>query len=76
MTARAINLHEWIEEFRHSAVMADLHPAAPATIDHWLRDMHHAALAADANEVGRLVGMINDKIALERRWQREDQEPL
>jgi hypothetical protein len=66
MTAMAINLHEFIEEFRHHAILDEIHPAAAVTIDRWLSDMHQ--VAADTHEVARLVRMINDKIAFERKW--------
>jgi hypothetical protein len=68
MSATAIGLHEFIEEFRQS-IPDVIHPAGAATIQLWFGDMHAAAHEGDLAEVARLTVMIRDKLAFELEWE-------
>jgi hypothetical protein len=73
MTACALNMHQWIEDFRASvaAQIAQIHPSAQCICHEYFGDMHAAAHAGDPDELARLVRLTQDKIADELFWEEE-----
>ena len=70
MTATAIGLHDYVEQLR--LAVPDVHPAGRVTIDEWLRGMIDAADQGDATTFAKLCRLIEGKVKLELKWQRED----
>jgi hypothetical protein len=76
VSATIIDLVDFANSFaaRTNALdFPDIHGAAVATIWSWLLDMRHAAEQGRADEVAKYAQWVADKVALERRWNAEDE---
>jgi hypothetical protein len=64
-------LVDFADAFAGSIDASDIHPCGRVVVGEWLNEARYAAERGDANEVKRLVAMVTDKLALERRWHQE-----
>ena len=75
----AISLVEFAGDFHWRVSVEDLdglHPAGAAVISEWLERLRDAAYADRLDEAARLMGMVRDKIALERQWEADDRRSI
>jgi hypothetical protein len=66
MSASAPGMHEWIDTFRDSAQLEQIHPSAQCIFGEIM-----AIEAGDMTEFARLLRLTQDKIADELEWEED-----